>query len=128
MKERSRGRSRLEALSSSMVLRPRLGAALSIAHGEVIGKRARLVVVGIEVEPCDDGAALTKALAPFRGKGRFPVAGRSPEQDQAARSGIVEEPSSAGLWTANLRTVGGTVLVRAIRASSTKTESSRMLR
>jgi hypothetical protein len=57
----------------------------------VIGKRTRFVVIVIDIEPCSNRAVAAQALVPFRGNGRFPVAGGSREEDQAARCRNVKQ-------------------------------------
>ncbi len=58
----------------------------------MVGEGAGLVVVNIETEPGDEGAGVAQSLAPFGGEGGLAVAGRGSEDDQTARSRIVEGP------------------------------------
>ena len=87
-----RGGMRLDACSSAMASRPRLGAAPSTERAKVIGEGAGLVVVNVEAKPGNEGARFAQSLAPFGGEGGLAVSGGRPEDDQTARSRIVEGP------------------------------------
>ena len=59
---------------------------------QVVGEGAGLVVVDVEAEPGDERARFAQSLAPFGGEGGLAVSGGGSEDDQTARSRIVEGP------------------------------------
>jgi len=76
---------------------------------QVISEGAGLVVVNVKTKPGNEGARFAQSLAPFGGEGGLAVAGRGSEDDQTARSRIVEglhQPRSLYRKLANRRRHG----------------------